>query len=115
MHRNPELSNRETRTGALVAAELKRLGIEVQTGIAHTGVVGILKGGLPGRTIAVRADMDGLPVTEQADYPFKSTVRSTYLDKDVGVMHACGHDVHTAALLGTAAMLARSATACRAR
>ena len=106
MHRNPELSNRETRTGALVAAELKKLGIEVQTGIAHTGVVGILKGGHPGRTIAVRADMDGLPVTEQADYPFKSTVRSTYLDKDVGVMHACGHDVHTAALLGTAAMLA---------
>jgi amidohydrolase len=106
MHRNPELSNRETRTGALVAAQLKKLGIQVQTGIAHTGVVGILKGGLPGKTIAVRADMDGLPVTEQADYPFKSTVRSTYLDKDVGVMHACGHDVHTAALLGTAAMLA---------
>jgi amidohydrolase len=106
MHRHPELSNRETRTGALVAAELKKLGIEVQTGIAHTGVVGILEGGLPGRTIAVRADMDGLPVTEQADYPFKSTVRSTYLDKEVGVMHACGHDVHTAALLGAAAMLA---------
>src|SRR5918993_636428 len=106
MHRHPELSNRETRTGALVAAELRKLGIEVQTGIAHTGVVGILKGGLPGRTIAVRADMDGLPVTEQADYPFKSTVRSTYLDKDVGVMHACGHDVHTAALLGAAAMFA---------
>jgi amidohydrolase len=106
MHRNPELSNRETRTGELVAAHLKALGIEVQTGIAHTGVVGILKGGKPGRTIAVRADMDGLPVTEQADYPFKSTVRSTYLDKDVGVMHACGHDVHTAALLGVASMLA---------
>jgi amidohydrolase len=105
MHRNPELSNRETRTGALVAEHLKSLGIEVQTGIAHTGVVGILRGGRPGRTIAVRADMDGLPVTEQADYPFKSTVRSTYLDKDVGVMHACGHDVHTAALLGTASML----------
>ena len=106
MHRNPELSNRETRTGELVAKHLKSLGIEVQTGIAHTGVVGILKGGKPGRTIAVRADMDGLPVTEQADYPFKSTVRSTYLDKDVGVMHACGHDVHTAALLGVASMLA---------
>jgi amidohydrolase len=106
MHRNPELSNRETRTGALVAEHLKSLGIEVQTGIAHTGVVGILRGGRPGPTIAVRADMDGLPVTEQADYPFKSTVRSTYLDKDVGVMHACGHDVHTAALLGTASMLA---------
>ena len=106
MHRNPELSNRETRTGELVAKHLKSLGYEVQAGIAHTGVVGILKGGKPGRTIAVRADMDALPVTEQADYPFKSTVRSTYLDKDVGVMHACGHDVHTAALLGVASMLA---------
>ncbi len=106
MHKNPELSNRETRTGALVAEHLKKLGIEVQTGIAHTGVVGILRGGRPGPTIAVRADMDGLPVTETTDYPFKSTVRSTYLDKDVGVMHACGHDVHTAALLGTASMLA---------
>jgi amidohydrolase len=105
-HRNPELSNRETRTGELVAEHLKSLGIEVQAGIAHTGVVGILKGGKPGRTIAVRADMDGLPVTEQTDYPFKSTVRSTYLDKEVGVMHACGHDVHTAALLGVASMLA---------
>ena len=105
MHRNPELSNRETRTGELVAEHLKSLGIEVQAGIAHTGVVGILKGGKPGRTIAVRADMDGLPVTEQTDYPFKSTVRSTYLDKEVGVMHACGHDVHTAALLGVASML----------
>jgi amidohydrolase len=106
MHRNPELSNRETRTGALVAEHLKKLGLEVQSGIAHTGVVGILRGGKPGRTIAVRADMDGLPVTETTDYPFKSTVRSTYLDKDVGVMHACGHDVHTAALLGAASMLA---------
>jgi amidohydrolase len=106
MHRNPELSNRETRTGELVAKHLKSLGYEVQAGIAHTGVVGILKGGKPGRTIAVRADMDGLPVTEQTDYPFKSTVRSTYLDKDVGVMHACGHDVHTAALLGVASILA---------
>jgi amidohydrolase len=106
LHKNPELSNRETRTGELVAKRLKSLGIEVQSGIAHTGVVGILKGGKPGRTIAVRADMDGLPVTEQADYPFKSTVRSTYLGQDVGVMHACGHDVHTAALLGVAAILA---------
>ena len=106
MHRNPELSNRETRTGELVAKHLKSLDYEVRTGIAHTGVVGILKGGMPGRTIAVRADMDALPVTEKADYPFKSTVRSTYLDKDVGVMHACGHDVHTAALLGVASMLA---------
>jgi len=106
LHRNPELSNRETRTGDLVAKRLKALGIEVQAGIAHTGVVGILKGSKPGRTIAIRADMDGLPVTEQTDYPFKSTVRSTYLGQDVGVMHACGHDVHTAALLGTATILA---------
>jgi amidohydrolase len=106
LHRNPELSNRETRTAQLVAAHLKKLGIEVQAGIAHTGVVGILKGGQPGRTIAVRADMDGLPVTEQTDFPFKSTVRSSYLGQDVGVMHACGHDVHTAALLGVASMLA---------
>jgi amidohydrolase len=106
MHRNPELSNREQRTGELVAAQLRKLGIEVQTGVAHTGVVGIIKGGKPGKTIAVRADMDALPVTERADYPFKSTVRTTYLGQDVGVMHACGHDVHTAALLGTAAMLA---------
>jgi amidohydrolase len=106
MHQNPELSNRETRTSGLVAAHLKSLGIEVQTGIAHTGVVGILRGGKPGPVIALRADMDGLPVTEQANYPFKSTVRSTYLDKEVGVMHACGHEVHTAALLGTASMLA---------
>jgi amidohydrolase len=105
MHKNPELSNRETRTGELVAKKLKALGIEVQTGIAHTGVVGILKGGKPGRTIAIRADMDALPVAEQTDYPFKSTVRTSYLGQDVGVMHACGHDVHTAALLGTAAVL----------
>ena len=105
-HRNAELSNRETRTGERVAAALRKLGIEVQTGIAHTGVVGILEGGKPGRMIAVRADMDALPVTERTDYPFKSTARSSYLGQEVGVMHACGHDVHTAALLGTAAMLA---------
>jgi amidohydrolase len=106
IHRNAELSNRETRTGALVAERLRKLGIETRTGVAHTGVVGVLKGGLPGRTIAVRADMDGLPVTEESDFPFRSTVRSTYLDKEVGVSHACGHDVHTAALLGTASVLA---------
>jgi amidohydrolase len=106
IHRNAELSNRETRTAELVAAHLEKLGIDVKTGIAHTGVVGILKGGLPGRTIAVRADMDGLPVTEQSDLPFRSTVRSNYLGKEVGVSHACGHDVHTAVLLGTASMLA---------
>jgi amidohydrolase len=106
MHRNPELSNRETRTAELVTAHLRSLGIEVKTGIAHTGVVGILKGGLPGRTIAVRADMDALPVTEQTNLPFRSMARGEYLGRDVGVSHACGHDVHTAALLGTASMLA---------
>jgi len=106
IHRNPELSNRETRTAELVAAHLLGLGMEVKTGIAHTGVVGILKGGRPGRTIAVRADMDALPVTEQTDLPFRSTARGEYLGRDVGVSHACGHDVHTAALLGTASMLA---------
>jgi amidohydrolase len=106
IHRNPELSNRETRTAELVAAHLRGLGIEVKTGIAHTGVVGILKGGLPGRTIAVRADMDALPVTEQSDLPFRSTARGEYLGRPVDVSHACGHDVHTAALLGTASMLA---------
>lgn len=106
IHGNPELSNRETRTAELVAAHLRSLGIEVKTGIAHTGVVGILKGGRPGRTIAVRADMDALPVTEQSDLPFRSTARGEYLGRPVGVSHACGHDVHTAALLGTASMLA---------
>ena len=106
IHRNPELPNRETRTAELVAAHLRGLGIEVKTGIAHTGVVGILKGGLPGRTIAIRADMDALPVTEQTSLPFRSTARGEYLGREVGVSHACGHDVHTAALLGTASMLA---------
>jgi amidohydrolase len=106
IHRNPELSNRETRTAGLVAAHLKSLGIEVRTGIAHTGVVGVLKGGRPGRTIAVRADMDALPVIEQTDLPFRSTAKGEYLGRPVGVSHACGHDVHTAALLGTASILA---------
>ncbi len=106
IHQHPELSNRETRTAEIVATRLRKLGIEVKTGVAHTGVVGILKGGMSGPTIAVRADMDALPVTEQSDFPFKSTVRSTYLGQDVGVAHACGHDVHTAAQLGTAAVLA---------
>ncbi|HEX9707833.1 MAG TPA: amidohydrolase [Steroidobacteraceae bacterium] len=106
IHRNPELSNRETRTAELVAAHLRGLDIEVRTVVAHTGVVGILKGGRPGRTIAVRADMDALPVTEQSELPFRSTARGEYLGRPVDVSHACGHDVHTAALLGTASMLA---------
>jgi len=106
IHQNPELGNREFRTAALVAEHLQGLGIEVRTGIAHTGVVGILRGGLPGPTIAVRADMDALPVTEATGFPFASTVRTTYNGQEVGVMHACGHDIHVAVQLGVATLLA---------
>ena len=107
IHKNPELGNREFKTAELVAKHLKNLGFDdVETGIAYTGVVGILKGGKPGGVVAVRADMDGLPVTEDTDLPFKSTVRTTYLDKEVGVMHACGHDIHTSVQLGVASVLA---------
>lgn len=105
-HQNPELSNREVRTSKIVAEELRKMGIEVRTGIAHTGVVGILKGGRPGPTVALRADMDALPVTEQVDLPFKSTATAEYRGEKVGVMHACGHDGHTAILLGAAKVLA---------
>jgi amidohydrolase len=105
-HQNPELGNRETRTSQKVAEHLKALGLEVRTGIAHTGVVGVLKGGKPGPTIALRADMDALPVTEQVDVPFKSQVTSEYRGEKVGVMHACGHDAHTAILMGAAEALA---------
>jgi len=106
IHQNPELGNREFATAAMVAEHLEALGIEVQTGVAHTGVVGILVGGLPGPVVAVRADMDALPVTEDTPYDFKSTVRTTYLGQEVGVMHACGHDVHTAVQMGVASVLA---------
>ncbi len=107
IHANPELGNRETRTAALVANHLRSLGFdEVRTGIAHTGVVGILRGGLPGKVVALRADMDALPVTEQTNLPFSSRVRTTFNGQDVGVMHACGHDVHTSVLMGTASVLA---------
>jgi amidohydrolase len=105
IHQHPELGNRETRTSKLVADKLRSLGIEVRTPIAHTGVVGLLKGGKPGRVVALRADMDALPVTEQVDVPFKSTVRTTYNGQEVGVMHACGHDAHVAILLGVAEVL----------
>jgi amidohydrolase len=107
LHQHPELSNRETRTSKIVADELKKLGYEVHTGIAHTGVVGILKGGKPGPKLAIRADMDALPVTEQVDLPFASKVKGEYLGKTVGVMHACGHDAHTAIQLGLAEILAK--------
>ena len=106
IHQHPELSNREVRTAGVVAAHLKALGLDVQTGVAKTGVVGVLKGGRPGRVVALRADMDALPVTEQSDLPFKSTARSTYDGQDVGVMHACGHDAHVAMLMGVAEVLA---------
>ena len=106
IHEHPELSNRETRTAKLVADQLKRLGLEVQTGIAHTGVAGFLKGGRPGPTVAIRADMDALPVTEKTDVPFKSHATATYRGETVGVMHACGHDSHTAMLLGIAQIFA---------
>lgn len=106
IHEHPELSNRETRTAKLIAAELKKLGYDVRTGIAHTGVVGILKGGKPGPRLAIRADIDALPVTEEVDLPFASKVKGEYQGKTVGVMHACGHDVHTATTLGVASALA---------
>ena len=105
IHQHPELSFQETRTSALVAAHLRSLGIEVQTGVGGNGVVGILRGGRPGPVVALRADMDALPVTELVDVPFKSTVRAMYNGQEVGVMHACGHDNHVAILMGTAQVL----------
>ncbi len=105
-HANPELGNRESRTAGIVAKHLQSLGIEVKTGVAKTGVIGILKGGKPGPVVALRADMDGLPVTERGDLPFKSNVKTQYAGQEVGVMHACGHDSHTAMLMGVAEVLA---------
>ncbi|TVT40378.1 amidohydrolase [Hymenobacter setariae] len=107
LHEHPELGNEENRTAALIAAQLKALGIEVQTGVGRTGVVGILKGGKPGPVVALRADMDGLPITESTGLPFASTVKTTYLGQPVGVMHACGHDTHVAMLLGAAEVLSQ--------
>ena len=106
IHANPELSNREFRTSELVAEHLHDLGIEVQTGVAHTGVVGVLEGGKPGPVIALRADMDALPVTEKTGLPYASKVRDEYQGREVGVMHACGHDNHVAILMGAAEVLA---------
>jgi amidohydrolase len=104
-HQNPELGNREFRTAKIVAEHLQKLGMEVKTGVAHTGVVGVLRGGRPGPVVALRADMDALPVTEEVDLPFKSTVKTQYNGQEVGVMHACGHDNHVAILMGVAEML----------
>ena len=105
-HQNPELGNREFKTAEKVAAHLKSLGIEVKTGVGKTGVVGILKGGKPGPVVALRADMDGLPVKERVDVPFASKVMGEYNGQPVSVMHACGHDTHVAILMGTAEILA---------
>jgi amidohydrolase len=106
IHQNPELGNREFKTAELIAAHLKKLGIEVQTGVAKTGVVGTLKGGKPGPVVALRADIDALPIKERVDIPYKSTVTADYLGQTVPVMHACGHDTHIAILMGTAEVLA---------
>lgn len=105
-HQHPELGNHETRTSAIVASHLKTLGLEVKTSVAVTGVVGILKGDQPGPVIALRADMDALPITETNDLPFKSIVKTDYNGKETGVMHACGHDAHTSILMGVAEILA---------
>jgi amidohydrolase len=105
IHQHPELSFQETRTAKLVADHLRALGMEVRTGVGGNGVVGTLRGGRAGPVVALRADMDALPVTEQLDLPFKSTVRTTYNGQDVGVMHACGHDNHVAILMGAAEVL----------
>ncbi len=106
-HQNPELGNREVRTAKIVADHLRALGLDsVQEGVAHTGVVGVLKGGRPGPVVALRADMDALPVAEEVDVPFKSQVRTEWNGMQCGVMHACGHDAHTAFLMGVAELLA---------
>lgn len=106
IHEHPELGNREVRTAKLVADKLRALGIEVKENVAHTGVIGLLRGGKPGKVVALRADMDALPVVEPVGLPFASKVRTTYNGQDVGVMHACGHDAHVAILLGVAEVLA---------
>ena len=106
LHQHPELGNRETRTAKVVADHLRSLGIDVRAGVAHTGVVGVLKGGRPGKVVALRGDMDGLPVTELVNLPFASKVKATYNGQEVGVMHACGHDSHVAILMGVAELFA---------
>ena len=110
IHEHPELSNREFRTAKLVADHLNSLGLEVRTGVSNTGVVGLLKGGKPGPVVALRADMDALPVTEETGLPFASKVKAEYNGQEVGVMHACGHDCHTAMLMGVAEILASMRT-----
>src|SRR6201996_716500 len=104
-HEHPELGNHEVRTADIIAKHLRSLGIEVKTGVATTGVVGILVGGKPGPVVALRADMDGLPVTERTNVPFASKATTTYMGNTVGTMHACGHDSHMAILMGVAEVL----------
>ncbi|GAB3492337.1 M20 family metallopeptidase [Spirosoma knui] len=104
-HQHPELGNREFQTAAKIAAHLQSLGLEVKTGVGKTGVVGLLKGGKPGPVVALRADMDGLPVTERVDLPFKSEAKTEYNGQQTGIMHACGHDTHVAILMGVAETL----------
>jgi amidohydrolase len=106
-HRHPELANRETRTSGKVADHLRALGLDVRTGIAHTGVAAVVEGKLPGPTILLRADMDALPVTEKTDVPYRSTATAEFRGRTVGVMHACGHDAHTAVLMGIAEVLVK--------
>jgi amidohydrolase len=105
LHEHPELSNREFRTSKIIADHLRSLGIEVNEGVAKTGVVGVLRGGKPGPVIGLRADMDALPVTERVNIPFASKVKSTFNGQEVGVMHACGHDTHVAMLMSVAEIL----------
>ncbi len=107
-HENPELSNREFKTAKKIATHLKALGMEVQTGVAHTGVVGILKGKQPGKVLALRADIDALPVTERTNVPFRSEVTTNFNGIDTGVMHACGHDTHIAILMGVAEIMSKN-------
>lgn len=106
IHEHPELSNQEFRTAAKVAKHLKNLGYEVRSNVAITGVVGVLKGGKPGPVVALRADMDGLPVIERTGLPYASKIKAEYNGKEVGVMHACGHDAHVAITMGAAEVLA---------
>ena len=108
IHQNPELSNREFKTAEKVAAHLRSLGMDVKTGVAHTGVIGLLKGRRPGKVLALRADMDALPVTEKNNLPYKSTVKAKFSGQETGVMHACGHDTHVAILMGVAEHLAKN-------
>lgn len=115
IHKHPELGNREFRTSKKIEEHLRSLGMQIETKIAYTGLVGMLEGDLPGPTIALRADMDALPVEEKTGLPFASKVRTTYLGNEVGVMHACGHDAHVAILMGVAEYLAKNKSQLRGK